>query len=417
MSIMASLKTATLYQNEKRTVTLIDIPSSISLAQVLSPSGTDQVLLSCLPIQEPYLSTEPKSEAARAKVVSRLGSLENAYDYSTLIGNGLQEIRDAHQSDWCLPRQITPLVLRAGRKRKIQTVDAQNDGFISVQEPQLSPQELAAKLDQASISPCSLLIRAKGHLVHIQNPTLSAVRIGISSSDTIFHIPPKAGAIFTNISPGTWWAFKEEVLRLYPAPSPTAGPGQFDFILLDPPWQNRSVTRSAKYKTMRDDNPLDVLRKELGEHIAPAGLVACWITNKSSVRTAALDCFKAWNVKLIEEWVWTKTTVRGVPVYVINGLWRKPYEVLLLGRSSNNEDVSRSTNTGKTEHIARRIIAAVPDLHSRKPCLRHLVETMMTDPKDYRAVEIFARNMTAGWLACGDEAARFNWSEHWASML
>ncbi|MCJ1477675.1 hypothetical protein MMC13_006348 [Lambiella insularis] len=412
---MTSVKSAILYQNEEKTVTLIDIPTSITLAQVLAPQSPDRTILSYPPVQEPYPSTEPKSEAARARVLSRLGPLEQIYDYSTFIRNGLQEIRQAHQSRWCVLRQISPHVSPLRRKRKIQGLEASNDGLESGQEPQISPQQIAAGLDQTSTSPCSYIVRAKGHLAGIQNPTSASADIALSFPQTTFQIPPKAGAILSSINHETWWAFSEEVSRLYPASSTTAGPGQFDFILLDPPWENRSVTRSAKYKIMRDDDPLNVLRTELDQHIAPEALVACWITNRPSIRTAAMECFEAWNIKLIEEWVWIKTTVSGKPVYVVDGLWRKPYEVMLLGRRPKSEGTSASTGRSSVEHVLRRLIAGVPDLHSRKPCLRELIKPMMKEPEHYRALEVFARNMTAGWLTYGDEALKFNWHGHWTS--
>ena len=49
--------------------------------------------------------------------------------------------------------------------------------------------------------------------------------------------------------------------------------------------------------------------KFLGQHIAQDGLIACWTTNNSRVRAAALEAFAAWEVQLIEEWAWLKTTL------------------------------------------------------------------------------------------------------------
>lgn len=93
---------------------------------------------------------------------------------------------------------------------------------------------------------------------------------------------------------------------------------------------------------------------------------------------------------------------------------------------------------------------AVPDLHSRKPGVKgallhsstlvvfsyflsffsfapflfgiialyryspgstELVEPYL--PENYRACEIFGRNLTEGWFTWGDEAIKFNWDGHW----
>ncbi len=148
-----------------------------------------------------------------------------------------------------------------------------------------------------------------------------------------------------------------------------------------------------------------VLRAILGQHIAPSGLVACWITSKENARESALEAFQAWTVQVIEEWAWLKTTVGGLPVTQIDGLWRKPYEVLLLGRKDSDE------TPGSNSDVRRRVIVAVPDLHSRKPHLKTLIEPFL--PRTYRALEVFARNLTAEWCSWGDEVLKHNWDGHW----
>ena len=63
--------------------------------------------------------------------------------------------------------------------------------------------------------------------------------------------------------------------------------------------------------------------------------------------------------------------------------------------------------------IKKRVIAAVPDLHSRKPCLKELIEPFMPDAKDYSALEIFGRYAVKGWSVWGDEALKFNADMYW----
>ncbi|MCJ1417789.1 hypothetical protein MMC32_004134 [Xylographa parallela] len=413
---MESRKTAILYQNEQKTVTLMDIPISISLAQILPGQSCDRILLSTPPLEDPYPSTEPKSCAARARVLSRMGPTEDAYDYTDFIRKGLQEIRDSHKASWCLPRNVRPMVRSTGKKRRVEDLEASIDDAMPVQEPHLSVLELGTRLAEACTKSCTYTISADGRMVAIQNATSKPVEMSIPTPPAIFHIPPHSEMILSNIGARTAWAFKYEALRLYPTSTASADPGQFDFILLDPPWQNRSVARSKSYKTIRDEDPLQLLHGELDQHIAPNGLVGCWVTNKCDVRIAAKNCFEAWNVDLVEEWIWIKTTASGEPVYEVEGLWRKPYEVLLLGRKATPNEVSAQVDGNKAKTISRRLIAGVPDLHSRKPCLKDLIEPMMPNRKDYRAIEIFARIMTTGWLAYGDEALKFNWAGYWTEL-
>ena len=62
-----------------------------------------------------------------------------------------------------------------------------------------------------------------------------------------------------------------------------------------------------------------------------------------------------------------------------------------------------------------KVIVAVPDVHSRKPNLRGVFEDAGLVPKGggYEAMEVFARNLTAGWWGWGDEVLLFQRRECW----
>jgi N6-adenosine-specific RNA methylase IME4 len=414
---MEGLKSAALYQNEERTITLIDVPSSISLGQLLPGQPLKQILLSTPPLERPYPSTEPRSDAARAKVLSRMSHTENTYDSSDFIRNGLLEIREQHRGNWCLARHLSPLVpARRNSKRKIDDFVHSEHSSGALEEPDLSILDLGDKL----VGDCLQIYTLSEQIttVSVQNHDSKPSILGTTLPLATYNIPGRAAAVVGTINHETATHFSELLPKLYSQPSFSARQNQFDFILLDPPWNNRSATRSNRYKTMRKEDPVAVISDMLGNYIAPGGYVACWITNKSVVRSTALaSFFDAWNVELLEEWIWVKITIKGEPVYDIDGLWRKPYEVLLLGKKRDPHAWSKSAAQEKdVVSVQRRLIFGVPDLHSRKPCLRELIEPLMLDQTKYRALEVFARNMTAGWLAWGDEALKFNWSGHWAKI-
>ena len=75
---------------------------------------------------------------------------------------------------------------------------------------------------------------------------------------------------------------------------------------------NRSARRSKAYHTAISS--LTALQTTLGNHIAPSGIIACWITNSAATRSEASECFEAWDMELIEEWYWLKVTRDGQPV-------------------------------------------------------------------------------------------------------
>lgn len=360
-----------------------------------------------------------------------------------LLQQALREVAEHWplEEDWSLPRKITSLVSeRQSRKRKADdaidqvfstqkrdTVHAStavlpapkieneigHDPFSSRTEPdfkfpdsEISVRSIEEPLILSSESTpkaytCSNIRIFTNRLVRNPYPT----PLSLQCSGVKYKTPPNANFLLSKIGEPTAHAFSMAALTLYPTSSATAGPGQFDFVLLDPPWENRSVRRSARYHTMHDSDPMVVLQAMLGQHIAPGALVGCWITNKASVRDTALDAFQTWDVQLIEEWAWLKTTVGGLPITQIDGLWRKPYEVLLLGRKGSDEAQSPDSD------VRRRVVVAVPDLHSRKPHLKTLIEPFI--PASYRALEVFARNLTAEWWSWGDEVLKYNWDGHW----
>jgi N6-adenosine-specific RNA methylase IME4 len=105
----------------------------------------------------------------------------------------------------------------------------------------------------------------------------------------------------------------------------------------------------------------------------------------------------------VQEWTWVKVTSSGLPVTALTGSWRKPFETLLLGKL---------LRPGKpVPSLSRKIIIATPDVHSRKPNIRQLLEADL--PANYKGLEVFARNLTAGWWAWGDEVLKFQHMEHW----
>jgi N6-adenosine-specific RNA methylase IME4 len=223
---------------------------------------------------------------------------------------------------------------------------------------------------------------------------------------------------------------------------------RFNLILLDPPWPNRSVRRSGHYHThpyfgMEDLTQClgGILRvhsyvhgdtpgtKTLPDHHPYASqsresIAAIWVTNSERSRKAAYDSLRGAGFRICEEWIWIKTTTDGQPISPLDGLWRRPYEILVIGRKPTGEAMEYMADT-TTSTITRRVIAAVPDLHSRKPNLKPIFEEIFftSDSADryhitiapYSALEVFARNLTAGWWACGDEAIKFNASQCWTN--
>ncbi|KUI68321.1 hypothetical protein VM1G_04380 [Cytospora mali] len=345
-----------LFQNEERTVVLIDVPRSIEEAQFLSLTETTsnaglRRLISSKPPPEPFETPEPRNAIPNPDLAAAIADLTAAAS----VEEALKVLRENHSGPWCLGRTLARAEdggseSARGRKRKAAS-DDEND-------------------------------HASGGQVALGEPL----------------VPENSVYVLGTIS-------AERARFLEEAPV-------FDLLVLDPPWPNRSARRKrGNYSTA---NNLDEIRETLSlipieAHLAPEGLVAIWITNKAGVvelLTSARGLFAEWGLELIDEWTWLKVTMSGEPVVDVNSAWRKPWERILIAKKRGSE---RTKLPGQ-----RKVIVSVPDLHSRKPNLRALFEGVLAP--GYKGLEVFARNLTAGWWAWGDEALKFQQPEHWVEL-
>ncbi|PYH84874.1 MT-A70-domain-containing protein, partial [Aspergillus uvarum CBS 121591] len=493
---------AILYQDPQATTFLIDIPASIARAQSLSPfqssallpsarspstpeNDKDRRLLSTPPLSVPYPTrTEPKTDAARARVLERIPLAERLLHseiLEPLVTEGLSQIRRALDSGfpWCLPRvEIDPSAQDLPRNRDLgdeAPLTKKRKGTTGRTRSNRPGNEGAAmepitSASAASTAPCASLdpplILSPGvnrfscmselSSIVVRNTSLGSasvhatctVDVGKTADDTrcchsaphhlssclvphSFYIPPLSSFLQCRIPISTAPVTHAE----------TPIPGlphhrKFNLILLDPPWANRSVRRSGHYHTQTylDWELLTQrIRNVLSVHLAGrrgSALAAIWITNSGKARKTAYDAIQGAGLTVCEEWVWVKTTTEGEPITPVGALWRKPYEILVIGRkraeigppaSASRDDDGHPAAKAGEDGITRRVIAAVPDVHSRKPNLREVFEQVFfydESPRDnaemrYTALEVFARNLTAGWWAVGDEALKFNAEQWW----
>lgn len=443
------IRSAILYQNSTQDQYIIDIPTSIALAQCLPEHGDtlpEQILpsvLSCAPLEIPYAgpSPEPKSAKAMRKIMERIPAAELKYrqQIAALISVALRELRVNYTQDWCLPRgyfrksAVQPSIQKesvlecdskeftALREPSLCLLDTQEEGCENASTWESEPPLILAPglniistlgiISEVSVKNTSAVpssLKVKNMLSTLSNEQMSSSDDQTIGSVT-FTIPPRAAFTLTHIS--TFPTSSPSLLSLIPCEK------RFHFIIMDPPWPNRSVHRSEHYKTSPSFSGLQaLLGLILKQHLDPdTGIAAIWTTNSAKSRSAAREAFRKAGLHVFEEWVWIKTTTKGQPVTTLRGVWRQPFEVLLLARPAKENLTAR-----------RRIIAAVPDIHSRKPNLKELVEQIFFPSIDeidgqsgrskYEALEVFARNLTAGWWACGDEVLRFNWNGWWTNF-
>ncbi|XP_065834675.1 N(6)-adenine-specific methyltransferase METTL4-like isoform X2 [Oscarella lobularis] len=178
----------------------------------------------------------------------------------------------------------------------------------------------------------------------------------------------------------------------------------YDAIVIDPPWENKSIRRSRRYESL----PLSQIRKlPIRELLSSRGLVLLWITNrKAHIEYAKTSLFPTWNVELVAKWYWIKITTKGDLVFDMDSTHRKPFERLLIGRRQSVAD-SPPSKKQKLEDVPEyKVLCSVPSKnHSQKPILSEILRPYL--PKDASCLEIFARNLIPKWTSWGNEVLKF----------
>jgi N6-adenosine-specific RNA methylase IME4 len=360
-----------LYQNPDSTVILIDVPGSIEVAQ----GAVSQRLLSSKPMEHPFPSVEPKSEKARANIGTL--SIEELL-LQKHIQLSLDHLRGEWRGEWCLPRQVKSVEAEnegSGRKRKRTAVKDKNT---NVPTPPETPQAVATEAQEERF---------------FRSSTAEVTNISVGSDRNIVRIPSNSTVLCGDLN---------ATIDIFQSHAP-----KFDLIILDPPWPNRSARRKKSYEISYGNHEIKALLSSLplADHLTEDAFIGIWVTNKPAFRDMVLGeggLFEGWGAQLVEEWIWLKVTSAGEPISELASMWRKPYEILLVGRREAFPE----------SDVKRRVLVGVPDLHSRKPNLKSIFEQVMKKEK-YEALEIFARNLTSGWWAWGNEVLKFQSDECW----
>ncbi|KNZ64076.1 hypothetical protein VP01_106g5 [Puccinia sorghi] len=189
----------------------------------------------------------------------------------------------------------------------------------------------------------------------------------LTDQKCIVTLPKRSG-----FSLATMENFKNEVMKINHSPG-------WDAVIIDPPWQNKSVERGDKYRTVElyDLFKMD-LPGILGDNRGKRALIAIWVTNRPKFRRFLKKKFMPDCHVLgpYSEWYWVKITASptnedqsvllegGKPIFDLESTSpRRCYEGLVLGWYI---PPSLRPNPPLTA-LPRKIFLSVPLGHSRKP--------------------------------------------------
>lgn len=142
--------------------------------------------------------------------------------------------------------------------------------------------------------------------------------------------------------------------------------------------------------------------------------------------------FRCWGLTLRATWIWLKVAGAGAPVCPVDSPHRKPYELLLIasapGPAAMPADYPPAPRAAGTKFQAtagvgaecrstsplaplpqsvplHKVFVTAVAQHSRKPRLGRLLQPYV--PPAARRLELFGRELEAGWVTWGNEALLF----------
>ncbi|NXY71520.1 METL4 protein, partial [Glareola pratincola] len=179
---------------------------------------------------------------------------------------------------------------------------------------------------------------------------------------------------------------------------------KYDVIVIDPPWENKSVKRSNRYSHL---SSWQIKQIPVPALAAPDCLVVTWVTNRQKhLRFVKDELYPHWSVKTLAEWHWVKITRAGEFVLPLDSLHKKPYEVLVLGRVQGDVKEALREPEGVLPIPEHKLIVSIPcGLHSHKPPLTAILAEFVKP--DVERLELFARNLQPGWTSWGNEVLKF----------
>ncbi|KAI6862612.1 hypothetical protein KC343_g8028 [Hortaea werneckii] len=269
-----------LWQNESQTTILIDIPRSIEAAQGTPEAPCHDHLLSVTPLETPFPSNKPKSEAARAKLVGNSTDEQLDREYVELLSKALTETHKAYHGRWCLPRPFVQERPRAAKKRKLEGNESSNsvqsthtqEGLpedllrtLAETDHSSDPSDYKITLHPTQGSPANATTSTPSPYITNRNPRPATLSISPHQTQHphAFHLPPASSFSLSNCTHST--PFRHS-LRSQADTEETPYP--FDLILLDPPWPNRSIKRThlTPHRSRPGDADVTLLRSRGLDH-------------------------------------------------------------------------------------------------------------------------------------------------------
>ncbi|XP_069816187.1 N(6)-adenine-specific methyltransferase METTL4 isoform X2 [Dendropsophus ebraccatus] len=380
-------------------------PGAPSLPQTESHLTSCYRLRDFFRLRKPYLTSQPTVTPERDSAPSRCPRVRKKRKRSIAYNQGELDALEYHKKISDLILQGSRLLIQEGFKKGLLHSPSRTDEEEKckiVLEIYGNKKSLADLCDMTKDMPCVPSPDYTVKTLDTESPFsqdgdyLSHITENTSDSPKIIHlmgekylIPPRSSFLLSDIS-------NMEPLLHYK---------KYSIIVIDPPWENKSVKRSKRYNSL---SSLKLKELPIPALAAPGCLVITWVTNRQKhLRFVKEELYPHWSVRSLAEWHWVKITQSGEFVFPIDSVHKKPYEILVLGRFvSPDNSTARELETILPPIPEHRIIVSVPcSLHSHKPPLSEVLKEYVKP--DVERLELFARNLQPGWTSWGNEVLKF----------
>lgn len=232
-----------------------------------------------------------------------------------------------------------------------------------------------------------LKIHLKLNLLFRNNQTMSCF---VQHNDGIYFLPPQTNLLMSDVK------------HLNPLISDCVESGKYDVIVIDPPWENKSVKRGCKYTWLEYK---DIANMPLNDLANEHCLFLVWVTNKlKTCDFVENTLFPSVGASKIANWYWVKLTTSYEPIYPFDSLHKKPYETVMLGCNCLKYGHECCHMDIPKQLMISSILCSI---HSCKPPLHYVLQRFLPDKFDnMRRLEMFARNLFPGWTSWGNEVLK-----------
>ncbi|GLE04369.1 hypothetical protein PINS_up013299 [Pythium insidiosum] len=180
--------------------------------------------------------------------------------------------------------------------------------------------------------------------------------------------------------------------------------GKFQLIVMDPPWENKSVRRGRQYATFHHT---DLSKIDLPSIVDDSECVlGIWVTNRPVYSRFVIDeLLPSWGFELHDTWYWLKICRSGELVSPIDSTHRLPVEKLLVAYRA--PDAAGRAALRARLGGAPRVVVSIPLRHSWKPPPEAFFDDYIRSAPACSRIELFARELRPHWVSVGNQVLHF----------